>query len=327
MITSMALPDTRNALAEALLGRAELTALDVARESGVEPDDLRRLWQALGFPPVSDDERCFTRADVEIVRAVRALVEVQHADPGDVLQLTRVVGHAMARVSDAQVAAIAERLHDRRADEAGNRDPLAELVSRIEGLAPALERFLGYVWRRHVLAATVQRSAAPSAADRTLVVGFADMVGFTAMSRAIDSRELARTVDRFEATAYEHVLRRGGRVVKTVGDEVMFSVDDPVRAAEIALALVDAHARQDELPDVRVGVASGPTLSWQGDLFGPTVNLASRLVNFARPASAVVSEDVGQRLRAEPGFELRHLRPVKLKGVGRVRTWVLRRAR
>jgi len=66
-------------------------------------------------------------------------------------------------------------------------------------------------------------------------------------------------------------------------------------------------------------------LAWEGDLFGPTVNLASRLVNLARPVTVIVADDVGQRLRDEPGFELRHLRQVKLKGIGRVRSWVLRR--
>jgi adenylate cyclase len=315
--------DIWHPLAETLLGKAELTALDVAQQSGVEPDDVRRLWQALGFPPVTDDERHFTRADVEVLRAVRALVDVQHADPSDVLQLTRVIGHSMARVGDAQVTVVAERL-GRRDDDAASRPP-AELVARIEVLAPSLERFLGYVWRRHLVAAVVQLSATPSPADRVLTVGFADMVRFTAMSQALDTRELAAVVDRFEAIAYEHVLKRGGRVVKIIGDEVMFCVDDSMRAAEIALALIEAHARDDDLPEVRVGVASGPTLAWEGDLFGPTVNLASRLVNFARPSAVVVSDEVGEQLRDQPRLELRHLRPVKLKGIGRVRSWVLRR--
>jgi adenylate cyclase len=176
------------------------------------------------------------------------------------------------------------------------------------------------------VAAVLQVSAAPSAVDRPLIVGFADRVGFRSMSRALDSPQLARMVGRFEAVAHENILTRGGRVVKIVGDEVMFSVDETVRAAEIALGLVDAHARHDDLPDIRVGVASGPTLAWEGDLFGPTVNLASRLVDFARPATVVVSDEFGTRLQEHGGFELRHLRPVKLKGVGRVRTWVVRRA-
>jgi len=326
MSCAMERSDTWRPLAEALLDKAELTALDVARQSGVEPDDVRRLWRALGFPPVTDDERHFTRADVEVLRAVRALVEVQHADPSDVLQLTRVIGQSMARVADAQVTVVAERLDRRRDENAISRPSPAELVARIEALAPSLEQFLGYVWRRHLLAALLQLSARPSAADRVLTVGFADLVGFTAMSQALDARELAAMIDRFEAIAYGHVIEHGGRVIKIIGDEVMFCVDDAVRAAEIALALVEAHARDDSVPEVRVGVASGPTLAWEGDLFGPTVNLANRLVNFARPSTVVASDEVGDQLRDQPGFELRHLRQVKLKGIGRVRSWVLRRA-
>src|SRR5207249_2429006 len=97
-------------------------------------------------------------------------------------------------------------------------------------------------------------------------------------------------------------------------------------AADIAIALVDAHAREAAVPDVRVGLASGPVLSWEGDLFGPTVNLASRLVNLARPGTVLVSDDLGDALRDDPRFELRHLRPVNLHGIGRTRSWVLRRA-
>src|SRR5437763_1197058 len=77
----------------------------------------------------------------------------------------------------------------------------------------------------------------------------------------VDTRELAAIVERFEAIAYEHVLAHGGRIVKIIGDEVMFCADDSKRAAEIALAVVEAHARDDDLPEIRVGLASGPTLA------------------------------------------------------------------
>ncbi len=111
-----------------------------------------------------------------------------------------------------------------------------------------------------------------------------------------------------------------------IGDEVMFAVEDGVAAAEIALGLVEAYASDETLPDVRVGLALGPTVSWEGDLFGPTVNLASRLVNLARPSTILISDDLGQQLEGSPAFTLRHLRPARLKGIGRVRSWVLRRA-
>src|SRR5438093_12910348 len=97
-------------LTEALIGKAEFNALEVACAAGVEIAQARRLWRALGFPPVGDDERLFTRSDIEILRAVRALIELQGADPADLLQLTRVIGQSLARVADAQVTVAAERL-------------------------------------------------------------------------------------------------------------------------------------------------------------------------------------------------------------------------
>jgi adenylate cyclase len=318
--------DTWGRLAETLLGTATLTSADVAREAGLDLTQARRLWRALGFTPVGD-ERVFTPADVEVVRAVRALLEMQGAHPADLLQLTRVIGQSLARVADAQVTVAADRLEQTRSAAVPDEEARGELVERVTALAPSLEQFLGYVWRRHLLAALRSRFAAPSAGDQTLTVGFADLVGFTALSQSITPRELAAIVDRFEAIAYEHIPERGGRVVKTIGDEVMFAIADGAFAADIAIALIDACARDSLVPDVRIGLASGPTLSWEGDLYGPTVNLASRLVNFARPGTALISDELRTRLADDPRFELRQLRPVRLQGIGRVRPWALRRAR
>ena len=318
--------DSWKPLAEALLGHAEFTADEVARLAGVSIEHARRLWQGLGFPPVADDERVFTHTDVEILRAVRALSETQGTTPADQLTLTRVIGQAMERVADAQLSIAGARFNWLDSESAWTDTAVAALVQRVEGLAPSLEQFLGYVWRRHLLAAVLRIAATPSTADRALTVGFADLVGFTAFSQALDQRELAEMVERFEAVAYAHIPERGGRVVKMIGDEVMFSVEDEAIAAEIALSLVEAHQRDAELPDVRIGLASGPTLAWEGDLYGPTVNLASRLVNLARPRTVLVSEDFGQQLHGVGGFTLRHLRPVNLQGIGHVRAWVLRRA-
>jgi adenylate cyclase len=313
-------------LAEALLGKPEFTPLDVARETNFAIDELRRLWRALGFPPVADDETFFTRSDVEILRAVRQLNELQLTEPRSLLLLTRVTGQSVARIADAQVTDAAERLN-RRSQETSPEVARGELIQRIQVLAGAFDQLLGYVWRRHLLAAVLRLSAMPSAADRDLTVGFADLVGFTALSQALEGRELAAIVERFEATAYEHIVERGGRVVKIIGDEVMFAVDDGPVAADIALELVEAYAEDPALPDVRIGLASGSTLAWEGDLFGPTVNLASRLVNFARPRSVLVSEELGAELRNLPQFTLRRLKPVRLQGIGSVRIAVLRRSR
>jgi adenylate cyclase len=317
--------DAWRPLAEALLGKAQFTAAEIAGEAGFTLDEVRRLWRALGFPPVPENEPLFMSSDIDTLRAVRQLVEMQDTGFDVLLQLTRVTGQSLARIADAQVTDAAERL-TRRTEETSPEIARAELVGRVQALSKNFDRLLAYVWRRHLLASVMRLSMTPSAADRELSIGFADLVGFTAMSQALDAHELAAMVDRFEALTYEHIVGRGGRVVKMIGDEVMFAVEDGAVVAEIGLALADALAGDSALPDARVGLASGPVLAWQGDLFGPTVNLASRLVNFARPGAVLVSEELGQRLQDNPAFTLRHLHAVKLQGIGRVRLWVLRKA-
>jgi adenylate cyclase len=312
-------------LADALLGKPEYTPVDVARATQFSLDELRRLWRALGFPPVPDDARVFTRAEIDILGTVRQFIEQQGIDPAVIVQLTRVTGQSLARIADAQVTEASGRFLPRM-PEASGAMARGELIGRIQVFVQTFDKLAGYVWRRHLLAAVRRLSATPSPSDREQTVGFADLVGFTAMSQALDAQELAAMVDHFEVVSYDHIVGRSGRVVKMIGDEVMFAVDDAVAAAEIGLALAEAHARDASLPDVRVGLACGPTLAWEGDLFGPTVNLASRLVNLARPRTVIASQELGERLRDLPQFTWRHLRPVNLQGIGRVRSWVLRRA-
>src|SRR4030095_4086220 len=152
-------------LVEALLGPAEFTPLEVARATNFAIDELRRLWRALGFPPVPDDEPFFTRSDIEILRAVRRLNEVQLTEPRSLLLLTRVTGQSVARIADAQVTDAAERLN-RRAEEKSPEAARAELINRIQVLAGGFDQLLGYVWRRHLLAAGVGRGAAALRAGR-----------------------------------------------------------------------------------------------------------------------------------------------------------------
>jgi len=318
-----ALERIANQLAEALIGSATLSRREIAVQAGIDIEQARRLWQALGFPPVDDDDPVFTAADTAVLAAIHGMMAERGASEEMVVQQTRVVGQALARVADAQVSATLERVSTQLGDGGA---PLATAIQSIIEQAPQLEQFVRHAWRRHVIAAVLRLAAAPSSSGRETVVGFADLSGFTAFSRSVDVPTLAAMVDRFEALAYEHILRYGGRVVKTIGDEVMFAVDEPHQAAEIALALVEAYGRDAELPNIRVGLAMGPVLAWEGDLFGPTVNLASRLANFARPGAVLLAGGLGARLGDDARFILRHLRAVRLKGIGAERAWVLRRA-
>jgi adenylate cyclase len=318
-----------DAVSRALLGAPELSARAVAEQAGVTTGQARRFWQALGFPRVSTEAMVFTRQDVAMLQAAAAVLEREQLDPDVLIQMTRTTGQALARVATMHALSITaeiERLTS--ASDLSDDEVAAAIATLSASLRQSHEPFLGYVWRRHLLAAISQTVATASGRPgdgETGSVGFADLVGFTALSQQLSDLALARVVGRFEEIAYEHIPDRAGRVVKIIGDEVMFSTTDVVAAAEIALALAEACEADERIPSVRVGLALGPMLAWEGDLYGSTVNLASRLVGIAHPGTVLVSDEVGHRLATHPAFTLRGLKDVHLKGIGRTHVWVLRR--
>lgn len=319
--------DAWEAIADSLVGKPIFTSTEVAERAGVEVEQARRLWRALGFAPVADDSRIFTDADVTMLLSVHRLIEEGVMTPAVLLQLTRATGQSLARLADVQITTTGGRLDVSAlaADPEATAQQIAQALAR---QVPRFELFLMYVWRRHLLAALLRllsESSIASAPAHELVIGFADLVGFTSLSQSLDANAITQMIDHFEALVYSQVPERGGRVVKMIGDAVMFSVDTALEAAEIALALVEADAGDATLPDIRIGLAVGPAVSFGGDLFGPTVNLASRLVDNAYPGTVLISDELAQQLQEQPGFTLRRRHRVNLKGIGRVRTWALRR--
>lgn len=318
-----------NALVETILGVPEFSATEAANRANVDIENARQFWRALGFPRIPDDRRVFTRHDVEMLRAGNDILEREDADAQVLLQIVRASGQAFARMTAVQIVPIATQvLEAMRERQYSDSEAVDTVVGASDALLTTVEPFVSYAWRRHLVAAVLQLAASGAqdvADEHTLIVGFADLVGFTAVSQKLCNREIAQTVERFERIAYEQIPENGGKVIKTIGDEVMFTTEDEEAAAEIALRLVDAYADDDLVPEVRVGLAAGPTLLWEGDVYGPTVNLASRLVNIAHPGTILVSEELGERLAEFDGLSPRPTPRVKLKGIGRTRPHVLRR--
>jgi adenylate cyclase len=292
----------------------------VADVTGMPAAQIVQLWRSLGFPDPIGGERIFTETDVEMLTNVADLMREGRLEPDLALQMSRVIGSSLARVAAAMIDALG-------LDEEG--EPLAgDFAGAASQLMPTFPKILDYVWRRHLQVAA-RREAAREASDGerdTKAVGFADLVGFTALSQQVDEHILASVVDRFESIAYDTVVSLGGRVVKMIGDEVMFVVDDDRSALEIALTLSEAYSEDDQLSEVRVGLASGPVLEREADYYGPTVNLASRIVAIAFPGSVVVSDDIHAGLESDPSFSWRSLKQRRLKDIGRVSLWSVRRA-
>ncbi|MFN8041373.1 MAG: adenylate/guanylate cyclase domain-containing protein [Acidimicrobiales bacterium] len=205
-------------------------------------------------------------------------------------------------------------------------DDLADAARRAAELLPMMPQLMEFVWRRHLGAAARRRIIRASASTPTedVCVGFADLVGFTAQTQQLPEEELARVVDRFETIAYDTVIANGGRVVKTIGDEVLFLADSITVAAEIALELSARYREDESLSDVRVALAAGSILERDGDVYGATVNKAHRIVTVAYPGSVVVARDVVDALADDERFSCRSIRSHYLKDIGRVPLYTLR---
>ena len=306
---------------ELLGGERRYTRREVADRAGVPVEQARILWRALGFADLGDDNVAFTEQDVEALRAVVGLVRSGVIDANTQLAMTRAMGQSLARLADWHISAITDAL----TGEAG-ADPEAAAEIAHE-LVPVVEDLIGYVWRRH-LAATAGRALADERPDvsTSLVVGFADLVGFTSLTRHVGEDELASVVDSFEALAFDVIAERAGRVVKTLGDEVMFTTDDPAAAAEIALSLTERVEAADDLPELRIGLACGPVLSRLGDVYGEPVNIASRLTSIARPGSILVDRELATVIDEDPRFRLRRVPPRPVRGYTLLHASRLRRA-
>jgi len=298
------------------------TRAEVEARSGLG-EEAARFWRALGLTDPPTNEVAFSDVDVEILQLVDEVLRLGLIDRDVALQMARVIGSSISRIAGAQIDAI-----ETRVDEPTLEDGTEPAVLRARFLLPSMPRILEYTWRRHMHVAARRRMVreAGSSGATQVAVGFADLVGFTALSQQIDEHELAAVVDRFESTAYDIVGSLGGRVVKMIGDEVMFAVERIDLGAEIALSLAEAYHDDESLSDVRVGLAVGPALEREGDLFGPTVNLASRIVSIAYAGSVVVSGEIHDALMEDPGLRWRSLRSRHLKDIGRVQLWALRRA-
>ncbi|GAA1242828.1 adenylate/guanylate cyclase domain-containing protein [Prauserella halophila] len=305
-------------------GKRKYTRLQVAEKAGVPAERTKQLWRALGLATAADDDVVFTDADVEAVHIVDRLVTAGLLDEELETSVARAVGLHLSRLAEWQADLLWSMIAD-NPKLAGDQRRIGKLV---ESVLPELEQVQNFVWRRHLAAysARLLTTADEEPESRTEVVGFADMVGYTRMTRRVDEAELSAVLDRFESLASDIIADRHGRIVKMIGDEVLFVCDEPADAAEIALTLSERAGEDDELPHVRVGMAAGRVLGRFGDVYGQVVNLASRLTSLARPGTVLVDRDLGRDLAGFDDYDVRSRRSTSVRGYSRLRPGVLRRA-
>jgi adenylate cyclase len=305
-------------------GGRQYTRAEVAELAGVPTEQASALWRALGFATQDDDAAVFTDGDVHALRLTDQLIRSGILDPSLATSTARMIGQHLSRLAESQMHMLRDVLAANPELGADERQ-LARLVER---LTPDLESLQNYVWRRHLAAYSGRMLAAPDEEvdERRQVVGFADMVGFTSLTRHATENELVDVVEGFESMAADVVAENHGRIVKMLGDEVLFVADAPDDGAEIALTLIARAEAEEGVPSLRAGLAYGRVLNRFGDVYGSVVNIASRLTSVARPGTVLVDLGMSEALKDASGYVVRPRRPVSVRGYHRLRSAALRRA-
>ena len=283
-----------------------LTPREAAAAAGVSRLSARKLFRALGYAD-ADDQPALGEAELQVLRIASRMVRDGTLDERTVLDLARAAGRSLDRLATWQVETLAERV-------GGDRDTTVALLRTV---APDLEELLALVWRR-LADDAVDRVLVPAGEVFERAVGFADVVGWTQVVQSLDEPELAALVRRFGDVAGDAVADHGGRVIKTVGDEVMFSARTATDASRIALTLSTAFADDPLVPGVRVGFSYGQVVARLGDLFGTTVNLAARVSRLADAGDVLTDATTASLLTGTPGLRLRTLGARQVRGVGAV---------
>ena len=306
-----------------------VSAREICEATGIELGLLQRVQRAIGLPRIDDpDAAVLPRADGLAAARAKFFLDLGF-DPDDTVAVMRVVmeslGHAAAMMreealktllrpgaTEIELAKAAEELSRRAAPTIG---PMIEDLLRLE-----LRRSFAI---EAVTAA--ERAAGKLPGARPITVCFADLAGFTRLGEALSPEDLERVASRLAGLAHD-VADNPVRFVKSIGDAVMFVSVEPVPLLRAVLDLVDAAAAND-LPRLRIGVASGWAVTRAGDWYGSPVNVASRVTAAARPGAVMVAESTRDEVGNAAGFDWSPVGARHLKGVrGEVKLFRVERA-
>lgn len=307
-------------LAEAVgLSKARYDRATLLHKSRLEGVDTSKWWRAMGLVEVPDDVVAFGREDLAMARALRLVMMQDDNGEEHVFRLARLLGGSFSRIAEAQTRVLDDMLSNLGGEELDTPAERAAALTtpEAESLIELLDQSMTYVWRRHLFASLGRWIGADPDED-TRAVGFIDISGFSQLSKRTAPEVLAGVVERFESEAVDVVSHHGGRVVKFIGDEAFFVVDDIPAAVDVAFEVADRMAEAEPAVALHTGVATGPTVSIAGDVFGNTVNLAKRLTDVARKGRIVMPRTDADALEGRNDLVVRRVtRSFDLKGVGR----------
>jgi adenylate cyclase len=301
-----------------------ITYEGLAAQVGCAPDLLRRLSSELGLPPHADDR--IRAEDAEILSLMISRLDLCEED--ELSRLARLYGGTMQRLVNSGIQffdrVVAQRVMelDLPNDE---KDRLvyakaAQFTELVGTLVPWLQRrHREHVVLDYIVATTEEfmeeRGLTPPVPRQPPAIAFLDLTGYTALAEERGDEAAAEVASDLAGVVQDSASVYGGRPVKWLGDGVMFHFADPGRAILSSLDLVERTEHAISVP-ARIGINAGAVIAQEGDYFGRTVNVASRIADYASPREVLVSEEAKRSADVdEVEFEL--VGDVPLKGVSR----------
>jgi len=258
-----------------------VSAIELLLSQGLRPVSIERWFQVLAdsLRRVAESETDWWRAEVE-----RPLLQEGMTDR-QMMEAQAEIGSVMAPLIDQVLLAI----YHGQEEHAWTRN-------NIEAVEVALEK-AGLHRRLH----------------RPPAMSFLDITGYTRLTEERGDEAAADLAGRLGTLVRRTSQEHGGQPVKWLGDGVMFYFPDPSQAVLAALDMVEGVASHD-LPPAHVGIHSGPVVFQEGDYFGRTVNIASRIADSARPGEVLVTQEVRDVAQGVP-VTFTDVGPVELKGL------------
>lgn len=310
-------------LATKALDEPERYALrDLAEASGLSEEVLRGALDT-----ARAHHEGYTQSDLEAAHLFAQLLEVLPLDA--LLRIARSRSIALSAVARADMSLVRDNivlpLREAGADDLAIAIALAEHAAEFDRIS---RRLLVHDYRRHIqdlLRSELSTLAAQSQSPAIdACVGFVDLVGYTALAARVDPHGLDDLLDTFEARVVEAASSDDAvTIVKFLGDAAMFVSSELNPLVDVVLTLTTEGGDSEEVP-MRGGVARGEVLLREGDYYGTPVNVAARLTDLARPWSLLADDELRDDL--EPHYDVRRIRPTRVRGLGSKRPLVVRAA-
>jgi adenylate cyclase len=294
---------------------------EIADQLGVEFKALAQLYTTWELPAPSPDQQ-LRKDDVQMLDALRLLSQ-QGVEVASFLGGTRFFGENMRRLAEAQVRSFVTEIIE---PMLGSGKSILEVLERAAPMSgkiqPAGEELVGWLHWRHFEAAVVhetvqlletlmeQTGFAPPRPAHPPAIAFLDVGAYARLSG--ETGEEADLAAGLAEVVWGASQPHGGKPVKFLGDGVMFHFAEPRAAVLTALDIV-AELERTNMPPARFGINAGPVVFRDGDYFGRTVNLASKITEYARPREVLVSEEVVRE--TTDGVRFEPIGDIALQGV------------